>query len=129
MKLSIGITSVLDVVPFVRFPPQAEGFSLGDTPWLLVEAAHVIAIRGGLFLCVSKDDCGYGPFVAFSEGTALVGIGGWDLWFDDVSIVDRVIFEATVFGEAIFMGSMPPGAGGLIPLGVIFGHGDVGIAE
>lgn len=129
MELGISITSMPDVVSFIGFPSQSEGFSFGNAPRLFIETMHIVAIRGWFFFGVSKYDCGYGSLVAFSEGTAFVGDGVGDLWLDDVGIIYGVVLEATIPREAVFMGSVAPGADGLVPLGVFFGHGDVGITQ
>lgn len=129
MKLSIRITSMLYVVSLIRFPTESEGFSVRSASRLLIKSLHIIAIRSWFFFCISEYDCGYRPFFAFSKGTALVSISRRYLRLDNVGIVNRIILEAAIFREAVFMRSMSPSADRLIPLRVLFWHWDMGIAQ
>ena len=129
MELCVCIASMLYEISLIVFPAQSKGLPFWIFPWVLVKTFHVVPIRSRLFLCVPEDYCWDGLFLSLPKGTAFGGDGGGYLWLEDISVVGGTILEPVVLGETVFVGSVPPGGGGLVPLGRLLGHFDVGIAE
>ena len=48
---------------------------------------------------------------------------------DNIAIVHSIVFEPVIFGKAMFMRSMSPGGGRLVPPWRLLGNGDIGVAE
>lgn len=129
VELGVGILSVLDIVLFVVLPAQSKGFAPWSTPWMFIEAVHIVSVRCWFFFGVSEHDCGNWFLVSFSESTTFRCERGWNLWLEDIAVIRRTVFETIVLGETVFVSSVSPGASWLMPLGPFFGHGDVGITE
>lgn len=120
---------MLDIVLFIVFPAESKGLSFWNTSRLLVKTTHGVSVRGRFLFSVSENNWWNWLFVAFPKSTTFGSQWGRNLRLENVTVVCRAIFETVVFGEAIFMRSVSPSAGWLIPLGSFFGHGDMGVTE
>lgn len=129
MKFCIGIASMLDEISFIMLPAQTESFTFWYFSWLFVKTVEIISIRPRLLFCISQYNNRYGLFIPLSKGAAFGSDWGRYLWLKNIGVVRRTILEPIIFREAVFMWSMPPSGGWLIPLGWLFRHFDMCVTK